>query len=1165
MFIEEDEDVYITSTDYDSHFELEDIPTLITETGHAGQEFSNLNYQNLNELNNNLKSKGEGDVFVLHINARSLVKNFDEIESLILKTNTPPDVICISETRFKDKKIDWQSQLADLSEYKLAYDNSPTNAGGVAIYIKNMLNFKVKHDLRLEDPHCESHFIEIDISTSPLLGISKTCLLIGCVYRHPRYTIEKVEVFLRQLIEKLDGYCDQNIPLIIMGDINIDTSKPNLRITKKYLDALASMGCCNLIKSFTRFEKKRRSILDHIITNYDENKIEHGVLLHTITDHLPVYAVLKCRTNSGLNVKNGLEKCVKWQKLDESKKEFFKDSLQNSLIFFDPTKHPEQMLADLTSITNGTVNYCFPPKILSNRAKKKAEQPWVDKEIQTQERMQAKLFRKFVQSDNPQDYKNYNSFRKKLAKKKRRKKRAYFRELIKVANSKHDFRKTWQAINKVLKKGSKKLKTPTQVVCKEDGNEKVTKCPKTIANIMNKHFAGIAKKLAAKLKNSDKNFRSYLGRGCKKNMYFKYIEVHEILEEIRNICEKKAMGFDNIPPKIIKWAPEIFASILQTIFNKCLSTGYYPQNMKVARVVPIHKEGDINDVNNYRPISILTQFNRIFERIISKRLMSFFEKNKIITSKQFGFLKKHSTEHAILDLKEYLLGSLDKQKISAVLFLDLQKAFDTVSHDILLHKLKHYGVRGLPHQLLSSYLTNRQQYTSLNGVKSDLEFVRWGVPQGSVLGPLLFLLFINDLSNSTNMNSWFYADDTALAASSTSFKDLEVKFNQEVNKVQDWLLANKLSAHYGRKTQYILFIPRSKAKDEPVNFMLHMGGHIIEQTSTYKYLGIFIDEKLNWEPQIEKMCAKLASVCGILSKVRHFLDRNSLMLIYNSLVESRLRYGILSWSTASDHQLNRLKVLQNRALRFIDFSSIGTYMPPLYFHYKVLQLNDLIKLQRVTYMYCYQNNELPFVFNSYFSRPSHSHDTRYACTNYSVHLHGSNYSKTSMEILGQKTWADVLDSAKALPFRKAFSQQMKQNFLNDLPRIRRTKQIERNLKNTDYDDLRTLFSTCDDEGEFYGFCDSGLSALFDITIESENDFLGFNCNANEQEDGPPGFYTRDTLFDTTTSSESENDFFGFASHINNETNNDNKVCVFGNELINLFDTTAESEADFLGF
>ena len=294
-----------------------------------------------------------------------------------------------------------------------------------------------------------------------------------------------------------------------------------------------------------------------------------------------------------------------------------------------------------------------------------------------------------------------------------------------------------------------------------------------------------------------------------------------------------------------------------------------------------------------------------------------------------------------------------------------------------------------------------------------------------------------------------------------------------------------------------------------------MGGHIIEQTYTYKYLGILIDDKLNWKPQIDKMCSKLASVCGILSKVRHFLDRHSLIQIYYSLVESRLRYGILSWSTASDHQLNRLKVFQNRALRFIDFSPIGTYMLPLYYHYKILPLNDLIKLQRTTYMYCYQNNELPLTFSTYFSRPSHSHNTRYSKSNYTVPRHDSNFSAISMKILGPKIWAGVPDNAKVLPFRKTFSKHMKQTYINSLPRTRKTKLIQKKHENvSDYDDLRILFTSDEETEEFHGFCDSDLSALFNTTNEEQND-----------------------------------DFYGF----------------FGSDLISIFENTTESEVDFLGF
>ncbi len=628
----------------------------------------------------------------------------------------------------------------------------------------------------------------------------------------------------------------------------------------------------------------------------------------------------------------------------------------------------------------------------------------------------------------------------------------------------------------------KKLVSPSKLT----QNGLPTSCSRAIANILNKHFTSIAQKLSQNLPPSIKSPQSFLRDKNPRTMFLDKIEMHEILEEIQGISDKKAMGHDNIPPKVIKWAPHIFAPILLVIFNKCIEKGYYPDAMKIARVVPIHKGGDTNDVNNYRPISILTQFNRIFERILSQRLLSFFEKYNIITSKQFGFLKKHSTEHAILDLKEYILANLDKRKISAVLFLDLQKAFDTVSHDILLTKLFHYGVRGAPLNLLTSYLTDRKQFTVVDGVKSDLESVLWGVPQGSVLGPLLFILYINDLPKSCKIDSWLFADDTALAESSETFSELNSKMNAEINKVHDWLIANKLSVHYAKKTQFILFIPKAKSKEKPDNFLLKMGEHIIEQTTSYKYLGVLIDENLNWTPQIDKMCAKLSSVCGILSKVRHYLNRNSLMLIYNSLVESRLRYSILSWSTAPMKQINRLKVLQNKALRFINFSSLDTAMLPLYAHFNVLPLDHLILLQQVTHMFSLHNNLLPKVFDLYCTRPSHSQGTRFAKSNYVFSKCQTKLQEKSMKAIGPRVWASVPHEAKLIPFKKSFTRHMKNEYIKSLP----TEQSTGNhiKKKTETNEMYQIFMNDSTDSEFFGF-DLDLDTIF--ASESDHDFLGF--------------------------------------------------------------------------
>ena len=294
--------------------------------------------------------------------------------------------------------------------------------------------------------------------------------------------------------------------------------------------------------------------------------------------------------------------------------------------------------------------------------------------------------------------------------------------------------------------------------------------------------------------------------------------------------------------------------------------------------------------------------------------------------------------------------------------------------------------------------------------------------------------------------------------------------NNEIQKVDNWLLANQLSVHYVKKTQFILFIPRGKEKEKPPDFQIKMGENTIEQTPTYKYLGVIIDEKLNWKPQIDKLCAKLSSVCGILSKVRYVLDRKSLLLIYNSLVESRLRYGILSWSTASDKELNRLKVLQNRALRYIDFSPIGTTILPIYAQFKVLPLDSLIALQRANYMFSLSSNQLPTVFRSYCKKPTHRYETRFSKFNYCIPSH--NVGKTSIKVIGPKMWADIPNDLKKLQFRKTFSNHLKQKFLGELPTVKRTKKLDltsKKLVNEDYKELHELFYGEDPDKTFLGF------------------------------------------------------------------------------------------------
>ena len=534
------------------------------------------------------------------------------------------------------------------------------------------------------------------------------------------------------------------------------------------------------------------------------------------------------------------------------------------------------------------------------------------------------------------------------------------------------------------------------------------------------------------------------------------------------------------------------------------------------------------------------------------------------------------------------MNNLEKKEVTAVLFLDLQKAFDTVSHDILLKKLQHYGVRGSIHKLLSSYLSGRKQFTKIQNSASDLDSVLWGVPQGSVLGPLLFLIYINDLPNASELSSWLFADDTALAMSAKNINELETRFNREVGKVQDWLLANGLSVHYVDKTQYMLFHGTTIRNIDVENFSLNMGGNQIERTVSYKYLGVTVDNKLNWKTHIKKLCSKLSSVCGVLSKVRHYLDRKSLMLIYNSLFESRLRYALLGWGTASEHYLSRIKVLQNKAVRFITFSSFRTAMAPLYSKLKILPLSKLLFHQQSIFMHSLHYKSLPFALSVYCHQPQHSYGTRYTTSkNYTLPPVSTNRGKKSIKFSGPKAWAEVSKELKEIAFRKPFAKKLKAHILTstyvetpsesnavydsnevryrELEALFQSVDEESDFEGFNYTDLETLFQSDDDESDFEGFDSSGFGALFQSNTNKFG-FVGFNFSDLE------ALFTSDSEnedFLGFQSDDDESDFEVFDSSgsgvlLQSDTNEFNFEGFNSSDLEALFTSDSENE-DFFGF
>ena len=400
-------------------------------------------------------------------------------------------------------------------------------------------------------------------------------------------------------------------------------------------------------------------------------------------------------------------------------------------------------------------------------------------------------------------------------------------------------------------------------------------------------------------------------------------------------------------------------------------------DLKISKTTPIFKDKGSNlNCINYRPISLLSNINKIVEKIMHKQLYNFISKHNIIYELQFGFRCNHSTNHVLLELTEDIRNAIDTNNFVVGIFIDLQKAFDTVDHNILLHKLNYYGIRGLTNDWFKSYLLNRKQYVSIQGIDSDQTIMEYGVPQGSVLGPLLFLLYINDLHKAVQFSTTrHFADDTNLLIKNKSLKQLKKHLNLDLRKLVNWLNANKISLNRS-KTELIIFKHPNKRLNYDLKIKLN--GKRLYPSNVVKYLGVFIDSHLNWNYNSDFLAAKLSRANGMLAKIRHFVPLNILRTIYFSIFSSMLTYGSQIWGQHKNIGTQRIIKLQDKSIRIINFANYHEKTDKLYKSSHILKISDNITLQNFLYVHDSLNGNLPKALNDKFIyiNSQHNHNTR---------------------------------------------------------------------------------------------------------------------------------------------------------------------------------------------
>jgi len=447
---------------------------------------------------------------------------------------------------------------------------------------------------------------------------------------------------------------------------------------------------------------------------------------------------------------------------------------------------------------------------------------------------------------------------------------------------------------------------------------------RVIANEFNKYFISIAAKLnepylqTPSISSTDpclKSFEEYLSPPCTSSIYLHDCDTDEITQIISELKNGKS---SDIPVIVIKRTALVIAPYLVEIYNQCLKTGTFPTELKTGRITPIYKKDNEQLIENYRPVSTLPIFGKILEKIIYSRLYSFFISKGHIYENQFGFRKGHSTSHALNYSVSHIESELKNKKHILGIFIDLSKAFDTLDHNILLNKLSNYGVRGNALDLLSSYLSDREQYVSILGEKSDKLQVEFGVPQGSVLGPLLFLIYINDIC-SLNASAMFilFADDTNIFVSGDNKRLVYEKANQILRDILQYMKSNLL--HINAKKCCYMYFPPSKThdnNDQNIHY-LKLEDTVLSQVNETKFLGVIIDDKLNWTPHISKLNSKLRSTCGRIYRIKNSLPDKLYKQIYHSLFESHLSYGISVWGGVCKTRLDKLFITQKKCLRIL--------------------------------------------------------------------------------------------------------------------------------------------------------------------------------------------------------------------------------------------------------
>lgn len=792
-----------------------------------------------------------------------------------------PDIIAVQETWFSEKLVD----LYSIPGYEVIHCCRNDGYGGNSVFIKSSLKYVVKMK------KSEDYMDVVSIILTDIKLMNKP-LVLTSVYRSQKCVLDD---FFRKIEHLLDSFI--GAPCLFLGDFNIDVLSAG-RAQHQLLNLFSEFNmysCHNLI---TRPQSK--TSIDCVFTN-----IDRSIIVHSIENELSDHNMISCGFESDLA---GEEVFLeKHHKTDyEQLGRYLDNNLQSSRFCGNSSDTCQQLIETFSAAslhsTTTTINHSCTREKLT---------PW----------MSDNLLSLICYKDKLLKTRRKNRNNKIVAEKLKR-----ISKIVKVGDNslmndyyknnlkscKGDPRKTWLFLNKEF--GRKKSGIKDIVL--EDG--KVLTQDEEKATALNDYFSNTVNNMQTNNTFDSSDNINIFHTLVRENTSFTLQKVDrtKIEDIVDNLKKNKSPGYDNITPKMLLIRKNSVVDSLTYIFNKMINEGCYPDCLKIHKIIPIPKSRGSNNIANFRPISLLSIVDKVFEKLIFDQFSNYIDVNNILFERQFGFKKGTGTEDAIVNVLDYICGELDAGYSGvAGVFFDYSKAFDLVNHDILIKKLRIIGVSDNTLKFFRDYLSNRMQFVQIGGSKSTMVPVNCGVPQGSVLGPLLFKIFINDVKNiSFNGKLFMYADDVCLFYKYKYSPVLRTQIEYDAAILTEFSRCNKLFIN-AEKTKFIRFKPYNSGVEEKM--IVHIDGNKIPESDKVKYLGIVFNHNLLWDEHINMLRTKIASGIGILCKFRNKLNSDSKLLIYQSLVHSHLTYIPIAYGCKLNNSLKSLQSAQNKALKLV--------------------------------------------------------------------------------------------------------------------------------------------------------------------------------------------------------------------------------------------------------